>query len=59
MEVEIRVVSDEIIRVRLAPQVVFLKDFSYAISSHEFRPSVFCCKETDDSFRVETNMFPV
>jgi alpha-glucosidase len=29
--VEVRVVSDEIIRVRLAPHGVFLADFSYAV----------------------------
>lgn len=54
-EVEVKVVSDEIIRVRLAPQSVFLEEFSYAITSHTLRPSVFSCRETDDSFRVETN----
>ena len=54
-EVEVRVVSDEIIRVRLAPQATFLEDFSYAISDHQLRPSVFSFKETENSFRVETN----
>jgi alpha-glucosidase len=54
-EVEIKVISDEIIRVRLAPQATFLEDFSYAISNHELSSSGFSCKETENSFRVETN----
>ena len=30
-KVEVRVISDQIIRIRLAPQSVFLEDFSYAV----------------------------
>ncbi|MBC7915541.1 MAG: DUF4968 domain-containing protein, partial [Pyrinomonadaceae bacterium] len=55
-KVEIRVVSDEIIRVRLAPHGVFLEEFSYAISTKiEHRPAVFSFHETETSYRVETN----
>ncbi|HEY0054976.1 MAG TPA: glycosyl hydrolase, partial [Pedobacter sp.] len=54
-KVEIRVVSDEIIRVRLAPQGTFLDDFSYAVPKLETRVTVFSFKETEESYRVSTN----
>ena len=54
-EVEIKVVSNEIIRVRLAPGSVFLEEFSYAIGKTAHTISVFSCKELEDSYRVETN----
>ena len=54
-EVEVRVISDEIIRVRLAPQGVFLEEFSYALSNTEHIITVFSCHENDDSYRVATN----
>lgn len=54
-EVEIRVISNEIIRVRLAPGSVFLDEFSYAVPNHHhFNNSTFSCKELNDSYRVET-----
>src|SRR5690606_22048761 len=34
--VEIRIISKQIIRVRLAPQGVFLDEFSYAVESAEY-----------------------
>jgi alpha-glucosidase len=54
-EVEIKVISNEIIRVRLAPGSVFLDEFSYALSNTVHNSSGFSCKELDDSYRVETN----
>ncbi|MFD2160977.1 glycoside hydrolase family 31 protein [Paradesertivirga mongoliensis] len=53
--VEIRVVSDEIIRVRLAPHGTFLEEFSYAVPKLEQRATVFSFKESEESYRVETN----
>ena len=54
-EVEVKVVSNEIIRVRLAPGSVFLEEFSYAIGNTGHKISVFSCKELEDCYRVETN----
>ena len=54
-EVEVRVVSDEIIRVRLAPQSVFLKEFSYALSHADQVVSVYSCHEDEKSYRVQTS----
>src|SRR5690606_21851991 len=54
-KVEVRVVSDEIIRVRLAPHGTFLEEFSYAVPKIEQRPAVFNFKETETTYRVETN----
>src|SRR5690606_1623416 len=39
--VEIKVVSDDIIRVRMAPRSTFLADFSYAVSQAEHHADVF------------------
>ncbi len=54
-QVEVRVVSDEIIRVRLAPQGVFLEEFSYALSHSEQKITVFNCIEDEHSYSVQTN----
>jgi alpha-glucosidase len=40
-KVEVRVVSDEIIRVRLAPHGVFLDDFSYAVPTVDQKVTTF------------------
>ena len=53
--VEIRVVSDEIIRVRLAPHGTFLEEFSYAVNNPEQRVTVFSFDEDEDSYKVKTN----
>ena len=55
-KVEVRVVSDEIIRIKLAPHGVFLEDFSYAVPQSEQRVTVFKFTETEDTYRVFTNM---
>lgn len=53
--VEVKVVSDEIIRVRLAPNSSFLKDFSYAVSNSTQHVDLFDLTEDDTSYRVRTN----
>ena len=53
--VEIRVVSDEIIRVRLAPHSVFLEEFSYAVPQLDQKVAVFNFKESEDYYDVSTN----
>lgn len=53
--VEIRVVSDDIIRVRLAPHGVFLDDFSYAVPEVDQKVSLFKMQEHDDSYTVSTH----
>lgn len=54
-KVEVRVVSDEIIRVRLAPHGVFLDDFSYAVPQVDQKVTTFSLKENDDSYVISTN----
>jgi len=53
--VEVMVLSDEIIRVRMAPQGTFLEDFSYAVPKLANTATVFSFSETDEDYRVETN----
>jgi alpha-glucosidase len=53
--VEIRVVSDEIIRVRLAPHGVFLEDFSYAVPTVDQKVTVFKLEETEEFYHISTN----
>ena len=54
-KVAISVVSDEIIRVRMAPKGSFLQDFSYAISDKKKSASVYTFEEEEDCFKVKTN----
>jgi alpha-glucosidase len=53
--VEIRVVSDEIIRVRLAPHGVFLEDFSYAVPKVDQKVTLFKLEESDNFYHISTN----
>ncbi|MBX7110048.1 MAG: glycoside hydrolase family 31 protein [Chitinophagales bacterium] len=53
-KVEVKVVSDEIIRVRVAPVGEFLEEFSYAITDHAFRISRIENSETDDFYIIAT-----
>ncbi|MFW0717026.1 glycoside hydrolase family 31 protein [Pedobacter sp. N23S346] len=53
--VEIRVVSDDIIRVRLAPHGVFLDDFSYAVPEVDQKVSVFKMEEHEDHYTISTH----
>ncbi|RZM20457.1 MAG: DUF4968 domain-containing protein, partial [Pedobacter sp.] len=53
--VEVRVVSDEIIRVRLAPHGVFLDDFSYAVPVVDQKVTTFRLDETEDHYHISTN----
>ena len=53
--VEVKVVSDEIIRVRVAPMGDFLEEFSYATDNHKFHISRIEKTETDDFYIIATN----
>lgn len=53
--VEIKVVSDEIIRVRLAPSGQFLEDFSYAVPQMDQHVAVYNFEEDQHAYRVMTN----
>ncbi|MDB5019053.1 MAG: glycosyl hydrolase [Pedobacter sp.] len=53
--VEIRVVSDEIIRVRLAPHGIFLEDFSYAVPKVDQKVTVFKLEESEQFYYISTN----
>src|ERR1700761_36291 len=55
-KVEVTVVADEIIRVRLAPHGVFLEEFSYAVPKLEKKVSVFGLHEHENEFVVYTNI---
>lgn len=54
-KVEVRVVTDEIMRIRLAPHGSFLDDFSYAATGSDHQPMVFSVHEDEETFRVTTN----
>jgi alpha-glucosidase len=53
-KVEVIVVTDEIIRVRLAPHSVFLEDFSYGVPKLPTKAAGFTLHEDEDEFRVST-----
>ncbi|MDO3641659.1 glycoside hydrolase family 31 protein [Mucilaginibacter sp. L3T2-6] len=55
-KVEVTVVADEIIRVRLAPHGVFLEEFSYAVPKLEQKAVVFALEEDIKEFRVSTSV---
>ena len=55
-KVEITVITDEIIRVRLAPHGVFLDEFSYAVPKLEKKVSVFGMHEHENEYVVYTNI---
>lgn len=52
--VEIRVIADEIIRVRLAPRGVFLDDFSYAVIPQEHSAHGYGFAEDESAYYVHT-----
>lgn len=52
--VELVVVSDEIIRIRLAPHSVFLEEFSYAVPELEHKVVDFSLTENEEEFCVST-----
>lgn len=54
-KVEVRIISDQIIRIRLAPQGVFLEEFSYAVESLEQKVTVFNIEDEGETYRVATN----
>src|SRR5690606_42103698 len=51
----VKIISDDIIRVRLAPIGVFLDDFSYAVVEQEHEPHVHEVSEDDKNYHVSTN----
>lgn len=53
--VEVKVVSDEIVRVRLAPKGQFLEDFSYAVPEPDKHVAVYTFEEDEHTYRVKTN----
>ena len=53
--VEIVVVTNEVIRVRLAPHSVFLEDFSYAVPKLEHKVIDFALTEDENEYCVSTN----
>ncbi|HEY8780804.1 MAG TPA: glycoside hydrolase family 31 protein [Mucilaginibacter sp.] len=55
-KVEVVVVTDEIIRVRLAPHSVFLDEFSYAVPKLEQKAVVFALTEDENEFQVSTSV---
>jgi len=54
-KVEVVVITNEIIRVRLAPHSVFLDEFSYAVPRLEHRAIDFTLTEDDAEFKVSTS----
>ncbi|MDN5284153.1 MAG: hypothetical protein JWR38_427 [Mucilaginibacter sp.] len=53
-KVEVIVITDQIIRVRVAPHGVFLEDFSYAVPKLEHKATEFTLYEDENEFRVAT-----
>jgi len=53
--VEVKVVSDEIIRIRLSPKGTFLDDFSYAVPQADKHVSRYHFEEDQKAYRVKTN----
>lgn len=53
--VEVKVVTDEIVRVRLAPQGVFLDDFSYAVVDVEEHANAHHLSEDEQNYHVVTS----
>ncbi|MBS1504610.1 MAG: DUF4968 domain-containing protein, partial [Bacteroidetes bacterium] len=49
-KVEVTIVTDEIIRVRLAPHGVFLDEFSYAVPKLEKKISLFGMTEHEEEY---------
>ncbi|WP_259066430.1 glycoside hydrolase family 31 protein [Mucilaginibacter sp. X4EP1] len=55
-KVEVQVITDEIIRVRLAPHSVFLEEFSYGVPKIDHKAVVFSLTETEEEFKVSTSV---
>jgi len=54
-KVEVVVVTDQIIRIRLAPHGVFLEDFSYAVPKLPQKTASFTLYENEVEFKVSTD----
>ncbi len=55
-KVEVVVITDKVIRVRLAPHGVFLEEFSYAVPKLEHKAAAFTLYENEEEFRVSTSV---
>jgi alpha-glucosidase len=53
--VEVKVVSDSIIRIKMAPQDTFLEEFSYATQPYEFKEATIEFAETETHFKIATS----
>ncbi|UKJ09349.1 glycoside hydrolase family 31 protein [Solitalea lacus] len=53
-KVQISVISDEIIRVRMAPQGTFLADFSYAINGYPHKITLVKFAEDENIYKIST-----
>lgn len=53
--VEVFVISDEIIRIKMAPHGVFLGEFSYAVEDLQPKATLFFFEEKEDKYVVSTN----
>src|SRR5690606_24871013 len=55
--IEVKVCSDEIIRVRVAQRSLLLDEFSYAITTHlDIHPTPFSIVEAADAFIIKTSV---
>src|ERR1700743_3521626 len=54
-KVEVVVITEQVIRVRLAPHGVFLEEFSYAVPKIEHKKVAFTLYENENEFRVSTS----
>ena len=54
-KVEVVIVTEQVIRIRLAPHGVFLEEFSYAVPKLQHKNIAFTLHENETEFRVSTN----
>ncbi|MES2386667.1 MAG: glycoside hydrolase family 31 protein [Bacteroidota bacterium] len=55
----VSIISDEIVRVRLAPQGAFLADFSYALQPYDFKLASLDFQEDEIFYRISTSVVEV
>jgi alpha-glucosidase len=54
-KVEVVIVTEQVIRIRLAPHGVFLEEFSYAVPKLQHKNIAFTLHENETEFRVSTS----
>ncbi len=54
-KVEIVVITEQVIKVRLAPHGVFLEEFSYAVPKLSTRPVAFTVADNEDEYQISTS----